>query len=79
MDNPFSGTGYIAGCPCTRDCKDRSAGCHGKCEKYQAFTVRVEKIRKDRLLSNQCEPYLPRKEVERRYDRTYAQRRKYRK
>ena len=29
--------------PC-KDCTDRSVGCHGKCEKYQAYRVKVDEM-----------------------------------
>ena len=29
--------------PC-KDCPDRVVGCHGKCEKYKAYRVEVEKL-----------------------------------
>ena len=35
---------------CCCDCKDRVAGCHGKCEKYKAFhdeNERVKKVRRE--------------------------------
>lgn len=30
--------------PC-KDCTDRAVGCHGKCEKYQAYRLEVDKLR----------------------------------
>lgn len=30
--------------PC-KDCPDRVVGCHGKCEKYKAYRVEVDKLR----------------------------------
>lgn len=29
--------------PC-KDCHDRTVGCHGKCEKYKAYRVEVDKL-----------------------------------
>ena len=29
--------------PCARDCKGRSAECHGKCEKYLAYNAERQK------------------------------------
>lgn len=29
--------------PC-KDCHDRVVGCHGKCEKYSAYRVEVDKL-----------------------------------
>lgn len=29
--------------PC-KDCVDRTMGCHGKCEKYSAYRVEVDKL-----------------------------------
>lgn len=29
--------------PCGRDCPNRAAGCHGKCEAYQAFRAELDK------------------------------------
>lgn len=26
-------------CPCTRECPERSAECHGSCERYKAYEV----------------------------------------
>lgn len=31
--------------PCTRDCPDRSAGCHGKCARYLEFRRKCDEIR----------------------------------
>lgn len=28
--------------PCGKDCPDRVAGCHGKCEKYLAFRAEID-------------------------------------
>ena len=33
--------------PC-KDCPDRAAGCHGKCEKYQAFRAEIAKENAER-------------------------------
>ena len=30
--------------PCWK-CSDRSAGCHGKCEKYKAWKVELDKVK----------------------------------
>lgn len=29
--------------PC-KDCTDRAMGCHGKCDKYKAYRVEVDKL-----------------------------------
>ena len=29
--------------PC-KDCPDRTVGCHGKCEKYEAYRVKVDEL-----------------------------------
>ena len=29
--------------PC-KDCTDRALGCHGRCEKYKAYRVEVDKL-----------------------------------
>lgn len=45
--------GIASGCPCTKDCKDRNAYCHGTCERYKEwqlvqkqFSNKVKLIRK---------------------------------
>lgn len=35
--------------PCTRDCPDRAAGCHGKCKKYQEYRAEKEQDYKKRV------------------------------
>ena len=32
-------------CPC-HECPDREVGCHSRCERYAAWRVKLEKIRK---------------------------------
>ena len=29
-------------CPCTPDCRERQAGCHGACERYQPYQAAKE-------------------------------------
>ena len=29
--------------PCVQDCPDREIGCHGRCEKYQAYRAEMDK------------------------------------
>lgn len=31
--------------PCTRECQERSATCHGSCERYEAFAKNREEYR----------------------------------
>lgn len=33
---------------CCYECKDRVAGCHGKCDKYKTFHVENEKVKQAR-------------------------------
>ena len=37
--------------PC-KDCLDRSVGCHGKCEKYKAYRVKVDELYEMRAKKN---------------------------
>lgn len=37
--------------PC-KDCPDRVVGCHGKCEKYQAYRVEVDELKLERAKKN---------------------------
>lgn len=36
--------------PCTKDCPNRSADCHAKCERYAKWAERVAEARKNRQL-----------------------------
>lgn len=35
--------------PCKRDCPDRSAECHGSCEKYREFKAKMDEARARRF------------------------------
>lgn len=35
--------------PCGKVCPERAPGCHGKCEKYQAFRQGIEAERSQRI------------------------------
>ena len=38
--------------PCDRNCPERSATCHGKCEKYAAYVAWNEERKRVRVLDN---------------------------
>lgn len=40
---------------CDRDCSDRSAGCHGKCEKYKAYRAECDRVMEERYQKKQFE------------------------
>lgn len=40
------------GCPCTRECPDRIAGCHAECERYKEYEFeRNKRYRNDTISS----------------------------
>ena len=41
MNREITLTGVKMTC-CEKDCPDRSAGCHGKCERYKAFRAECD-------------------------------------
>jgi len=43
--------------PC-KNCPDRQAGCHGKCEKYAAFRAKVDAIAEERKFDREYNEYL---------------------
>lgn len=34
--------------PCVKDCPDRNETCHGSCEKYKAYAVWREEVKKEK-------------------------------
>ena len=46
-DRPWSrwGTMNAVKIPCSRDCPDRTEGCHGWCEKYKKYVKANKKVK----------------------------------
>ncbi len=48
--------------PC-KDCKERTPGCHSKCEKYIEFDKENQKRRHERTLATRSADYSPNKKA----------------
>jgi len=44
--------------PCAKDCPERAAGCHGKCERYAAFRQEREAVYKAREARQEVRDYI---------------------
>lgn len=54
MSHEIKMTGVKLTC-CEKNCPDRAAGCHGKCERYQAFRAECETFAETRRAIKQRE------------------------